>query len=126
MEKKKTDDIKQWYRRKKWNDVKQVVIERDGGRCQECKKMITGRFIIHHKIPSNKENFYDLDNLELVCQDCHNRLTFHDDINKNHRQVSLLSGSDDLIPFQYNQCKFFTLPETLLYQRLNAVNKILV
>lgn len=99
MEKKNTDDIKQWYRRKKWNDVKKVVIERDGGRCQECKKMITGRFIIHHKIPANKENFYDLDNLELVCQDCHNRLTFHDDINKNHQQASLLSGSDDLIPF---------------------------
>lgn len=99
MEKKNTDDIKQWYRRKKWNDVKQVVIERDGGRCQECKKMITGRFIIHHKTPANKENFYNLDNLELVCQDCHNCLTFHDDINKNHRPASLLSGSDDLIPF---------------------------
>lgn len=51
MEKNNTDDIKQWYRRKKWNDVKQVVIERDGGRCQECKKMITGRFIIHHHVP---------------------------------------------------------------------------
>lgn len=99
MKKNNTDDIKQWYRRKKWNDVKQVVIDRDGGRCQECKKMITGRFIIHHKTPANKTNFYDLDNLELVCQDCHNRLTFHDDINKNHRQASLLSGSDDLIPF---------------------------
>lgn len=69
MKKKNTDDIKQWYRRKKWNDTKQIIIARDQGRCQECKKMITGRFIIHHKTPANKENFYDLDNLELVCQD---------------------------------------------------------
>ena len=93
------DDIKQWYRRKKWNDTKQIVIARDKGRCQECQKMIAGRFIIHHKVPANRENFYDLDNLELVCQDCHNRLTFHDDINQNHRHVKLLKSSDDLIQF---------------------------
>lgn len=93
------DDIKQLYRRKKWNETKQLVIARDEGRCQECKQMITGRFIIHHKIPANKENFYDMNNLELVCQNCHNRLTFHDDVNKNHRQVKLLENSDDLIPF---------------------------
>ena len=93
------DDIKQWYRRKKWNETKKIIIERDKGRCQECHKMITGRFIIHHKVPANRANFYDLENLELVCQDCHNRLTFHDDINKNHRQIKLLQSSDDLIQF---------------------------
>lgn len=93
------DDIKQLYRRKKWNDVKREIIARDNGRCQECHKLITGRFIIHHKTPATLDNFYDRNNLELVCQECHNKLTFHDDINQYHKKPDDLSAGNDLLPY---------------------------
>lgn len=94
------DPIKKLYHQKRWNDTKQEVIDRDSGRCRECGKLITGRFIVHHKIPANSKNFFELSNLELVCQDCHNRLTFHDNIrSKNKVTVKLLSGGDDLLDY---------------------------
>lgn len=87
------------YHTKRWEDTKKFIIRRDEGRCQVCGKMIKGRFIIHHKELANEENFFDTSILELVCQECHNKLTFHDGIRRRYTKEIKTKINDDLIPF---------------------------
>lgn len=55
--------------------------------CEECEKkgIITPTYIVHHKEwinESNYENdevFYNLDNLESVCLECHNKIHFSEE-----------------------------------------------
>ena len=93
-------ELKKLYHQHRWNRTKQEVIAREHGVCQRCHKRITGRFIVHHKHLANMDNFFDLDNLRLLCQECHNTVTFHEGINRTaHQPVSLMQKNDDLIPF---------------------------
>jgi len=55
--------------------------------CEECQRkgILTPTYIVHHKEWINEKNyedddvFYNIDNLESVCLDCHNRIHFSDD-----------------------------------------------
>lgn len=77
---------------KRWPAIKAVVWERDGGRCQICKRegiengiddgYITAGFACHHIVPFESAKsqaemerlFFDPNNIILVCKTCHARL----------------------------------------------------
>ena len=68
------------YHSRYWRDhVRPDVVARAHGLCEECMKAghVTPGEIVHHIIeltPDNVDDYetcYGLDNLELVCRDCH-------------------------------------------------------
>lgn len=77
---------------KRWPAIKAVVWERDGARCQICKRegiengiddgYITAGFACHHILPFESAKsqaemerlFFDPNNIILVCKTCHARL----------------------------------------------------
>ena len=75
------------YDTQRWRRTRSIVVERAGGRCERCEKMITGRFIVHHKTPATFENFYDLDNLQLLCIECHNTVTFVKNVKRKESEI---------------------------------------
>ena len=70
--------LKRLYHTRKWKRTQAIVINQSGGRCALCGKLITGHFVINHKKLATRENFFDLDNLELLCLSCHNSITIKD------------------------------------------------
>ena len=75
--------MKEWaekfYTYKRWRKTKDLVWARDRGLCQRCLergKIREGR-VVHHIVPLTPENVsqpqiaYGLDNLVLLCADCH-------------------------------------------------------
>jgi len=66
---------KLFYKSKAWRDCRDAYFAYRYGLCERCGK--PGK-IVHHKIYLTPENINDSnvslnwDNLELVCQDCHN------------------------------------------------------
>lgn len=73
---------KKFYKSKRWQKVRELVIMRDRDICYFCGQLITKHRTIHHKTELNEENMdddliaYGLDNL-VECHDyCHN---FHHD-----------------------------------------------
>lgn len=70
------DFAKQFYKSKAWQDCRQAYIIYRYGLCERCGRPGD---IVHHKIHLNPSNINDpsitlnFDNLELLCQDCHNR-----------------------------------------------------
>jgi 5-methylcytosine-specific restriction protein A len=66
---------KHFYHSKAWKDCRASYIMKVHGLCERCE---AGGKIVHHKIYLNEENIHDPaitlshDNLELLCQDCHN------------------------------------------------------
>lgn len=54
-----------------------IAISRDFGLCQECKRRGTIRKgnIVHHIVEAREDltKFWDVDNLELSCEACHNK-----------------------------------------------------
>lgn len=73
-----------FYSSKKWKDVRDYVKRRDRMICQNCGKVITGRYIVDHITPVTHDNYrdwkiaYNPDNLQLLCQSCHNKKTQRD------------------------------------------------
>lgn len=71
------DDIDKLYKTSRWKKVRAVIISRDYGMCQECKRrgIIKRGNIIHHKVEARDDinQFYDEDNLECICPACHNK-----------------------------------------------------
>ena len=73
---------KTFYDSKAWKDCKRIFISEriteDGGLCQRCHEL--PGFIVHHKILLTPENIHDAeislntDNLEYVCNNCHNKI----------------------------------------------------
>lgn len=71
---------KKFYHSKEWLKTRDIVFERDKGLCQKCLRdkgeAVPGEEV-HHKIwlrPSNINNpdiTLNIDNLELLCKDCH-------------------------------------------------------
>ncbi len=66
-----------FYNTQRWRELRQFIINRDGGLCVYCGgKGDTA----HHKIWVNTENFsnpavvWNPDNLECVCRDCHAKI----------------------------------------------------
>ena len=72
---------KAFYKSKAWQRARTQVIQRANGLCERC--LAAGQYtpgvIVHHKeyiTPGNINNpnvTLNLNNLELVCDDCHNK-----------------------------------------------------
>ncbi|WP_321389061.1 HNH endonuclease signature motif containing protein [uncultured Enterococcus sp.] len=71
------DEIDKLYKTSRWRKLRPVVIARDFGLCQECKRrgIITKGTIVHHKIEARDDLnlFWNEENLELACAACHNK-----------------------------------------------------
>lgn len=73
------DEYRKLYFTKKWRTLRGIILTRDQYRCQRCKVILTsGRSdprsaIVHHKQlhKGDLTLFYDTDNLEAVCWNCH-------------------------------------------------------
>lgn len=66
--------------RKKWKDLRKVIINRDGGHCQRCKIKFgvieTDNLQVHHIKPRIEypELMYDENNLICLCKTCNLQL----------------------------------------------------
>ena len=74
---------KSFYNSKKWKSVQALYRQSKYGICERCGK--PNGTIVHHKKYLTEENINDVnvslsfDNLELLCQECHN----HEHLKKN-------------------------------------------
>lgn len=72
---------KEFYKSAAWKRARQQVITRANGLCERCRArgIYKPGYIVHHKeyiTPGNIGNAditLNLDNLEYVCEDCHNK-----------------------------------------------------
>jgi len=75
---------KWFYRSKEWLRCREGYIDLVDSLCEQCKKnnRIKPGKILHHKEELTPDNIHDTnislnwDNLEFLCQDCHNKETF--------------------------------------------------
>lgn len=71
-----------FYSNRKWIEVRDFIKRRDKMTCQSCGEPITGRYIVDHIKEVNETNVhywdiaYNPENLQLLCQSCHNAKTF--------------------------------------------------
>jgi hypothetical protein len=80
--------FKQWqhkfYRSKAWNELRQRFMMQQGMRSSYSGKLITGRYVVHHKIAITPDNYQDesitlnIDNLQLLTLNEHTTVTFSD------------------------------------------------
>ena len=59
---------------KKKIDLYKQVYERDGGCCVKCGRYVPPGTIPHHKVFKSHGGDDTLENLELLCMDCHRRI----------------------------------------------------
>lgn len=72
---------KDFYKSVAWKRARQTVIKRANGLCERCRAAGLYRpgVIVHHKDYITPENIHNpgvtlnLDNLEYLCEDCHNK-----------------------------------------------------
>jgi len=72
---------KKFYQSKAWKDCRASYIASVNGLCERCLEegRMKGGYIVHHKVYITPSNINDVsvtlnfDNLEYVCQDCHNK-----------------------------------------------------
>lgn len=70
---------RQWYNSKRWRDLRQQVLLRDGYQCQRTGVMCIGKSpapnspVVNHKRPHHGDPmlFWDIDNLETVTKAVH-------------------------------------------------------
>lgn len=98
---KKENPIERLYHTKRWERTKKYIIDRDRGRCQICNRLIKDKFIIHHIEIATTDNFFDLDNLELLDLRCHNSITFGGNKKRSLDEIysAELDENSDLIDF---------------------------
>lgn len=68
-----------FYKTKDWKNLRELYMKTAGGICEICWQngLIVPGTIVHHKIHLTPENINDtnvtlnMDNLQLVCRDCH-------------------------------------------------------
>ena len=76
-----TAEAKRFYRSKIWERTRAAYAQQAGGLCERC--LASGLYnpgaIVHHRIHLDAAGLRDpetalsFDNLELLCQDCHNK-----------------------------------------------------
>ncbi len=75
----RSDRNQQFYHSAAWKRARELIRIRDNGLCIEClnQKRITVGTIVDHIIPikQNWNKRLDEDNLQLLCQSCHNKKT---------------------------------------------------
>lgn len=70
------DFAEAFYKSKRWKACRLAYFKYRNGICERCRE--AGK-IVHHKIRLTPNNIHDssvtlsFDNLELLCQDCHNK-----------------------------------------------------
>lgn len=87
----------QVYRTAEWEKVRQYVIQRAHGLCEECLRQgrIEAGVDVDHIVPLNDQNWkdwdvaYNPDNLQLLCRQCHA---------EKHRRDSGLSRFVEPVP----------------------------
>lgn len=87
-----------FYKTKAWERCRAAYLSSVGGLCERCKQegRIVPAEIVHHKIYLQEENYQDpsialnFDNLEALCQNCHNQEHFKEKI---ERRWSFRDGS---------------------------------
>ena len=82
------------YNTKSWRKLRNFVLENEP-LCRMCKSMgeYTPASMVDHKIPITKDNvetFLQIDNLQPLCEDCHNFKTQRDKVKKktNYRDIN--------------------------------------
>ena len=83
---------KGFYKSAAWKRARQQVITRRNGLCERCKArgIYKPGYIVHHKeyiTPGNISNpniTLNLDNLEYLCEDCHNKEHHRNDKKKRY------------------------------------------
>lgn len=67
---------KAFYKSVRWLEVRAIVLSRDDGLCQQCKRRgrtATGSQVDHIKPrKQHQELAFDTENLETLCLSCHN------------------------------------------------------
>lgn len=68
-----------FYNSKAWRKTRQLAIQQSNGLCVKClaqEKIVLGR-VVDHIIPVRQDwsKRFDLDNLQYLCQACHNAKT---------------------------------------------------
>jgi 5-methylcytosine-specific restriction endonuclease McrA len=51
--------------------LRRELFEREEGVCQDCGEPVGGSFHAHHDVPQAIGGSNDLENLRLLCEDCH-------------------------------------------------------
>jgi len=71
--------VRRWYKSKRWQDLRQLVLERDLYTCQHTGILLVGKApapdspVVHHKVPHRGQEhlFWDINNLESVSKAYH-------------------------------------------------------
>lgn len=70
----------QFYKSTEWKKLRERVMRRDEYLCQQCKRedRITAGYICDHIIETKDDwsRRLDIDNVEFLCLECHNKKTF--------------------------------------------------
>lgn len=72
------DNPNRFYQSTRWKKIRIVVIRRAFGLCQDCEKrgiLVSGNNVDHILPVSQGGAIWDLDNLQLLCETCHNAKT---------------------------------------------------
>lgn len=83
-----------FYKSREWESCRQGYLQKVGFFCERCKArgIYNPAKIVHHKIYLNEKNYKDpavalnFENLEALCQDCHNKEHFEE---KQSRRYSI-------------------------------------
>ena len=96
------EEQKRFYKSKTWQQCRAAYISSVGGLCERClaRGFVVPGYIVHHKEYIDVNNITDpnvllsFDNLELLCQKCHNQEHFEE-----HKRYAInADGSVSLIP----------------------------
>lgn len=71
-----SSNYKRLYHTTRWTRLRDKIRRRFRHMCVYCwaeGKVIDGK-IVHHVIEANEDNFFDKDNLVLVCHECHEKI----------------------------------------------------
>lgn len=82
-----------FYKSRAWLKCRDSYIKSVGGLCERClaEGLIVPGYIVHHKCYLTPENIKDpsitlnFDNLEYVCQPCHNAIHFKEEYRKRYK-----------------------------------------
>ena len=100
----------QFYKTKTWQRCRDAYMRYCGGLCERCKEegKIVPADIVHHKEHLSLQNFkdpsvaYNFDNLEALCQDCHNAEHFQTSVERRWKISN--SGCISISPDDSSPC----------------------
>lgn len=94
------DKVQHFYWSKAWRDLSYLLKVQRGGKCERCgaRAKSIGGLIGHHKTELTEDNVDNAnislnpDNIEVICQRCHNAIDTHDRFHRV-KQVYIVYGS---------------------------------